>query len=121
MTDDIFAPIQESITNQRKAVRYTSSASVATVTFKPLFRARQHINIKLINISSKGVRIHSKYNFSCKSNVIFNLKIKGKPTWKVSGKIVRLYGHSEFGIAFDTIQHPLIDQLIANNTDFSIA
>ncbi len=122
MTDDIFAPIKASTAaNQRKAIRYTSSSNKAVVTLKHLFRSRKYINIEVINISSRGARITSKYKLSIKTKIIFNLKIKGRPTWKVPAKVVRIYGKTEYGLIFDKIQHDLIDQVMKNEDDFAIA
>ena len=122
MNDDIFAPIEEStVANQRKAIRYTSSSKKATVTLKQLFRPIKYINIEVINISSKGARVYSKYKFSMRTKIIFNLKIKGSNTRKVPARVIRLYSNTEYGIAFDSIQHDLIDQIMKNETDFTIA
>lgn len=122
MTDDIFAPIKEStVANQRKAIRYYSSTNKATVTFKRLFRSRKSIDILIINISSKGARISAIHKFSIKAKIILNLKIEGEAPWQVPAKIVSLYNNTEYGIAFDSVQHELIDQIMHHETDFNIA
>ena len=121
MTDDIFTPLKEGTkANKRKAIRYLSSSNKATIALKPLFRSRKYINIEIINISSRGARISSKYKFAKKSKIIFNLIIKNNTTWKVPAKVVRLYSNTEYGIAFDSIQHDLIDQIMLNETDFNV-
>lgn len=121
MTDDIFDPIKEStIKHHRKAVRYTSGNCRATVTVKPLFMPRMHVNIKVVDISSKGARISSKYTFVTKTKITLNIKIKNHPPWKISARITGSYKHSEFGIAFDSIQHELIDQVMKNEDDFTV-
>ena len=122
MADDIFAPIKEStVANQRKAIRYYSSTNKATVTFKPLFRSRKIIDILIVNISSKGARISAEHKFSRKSKIILNLKIEGETLWQVPAKVVRLYNNTEYGIAFDSVQHELVDQIMQHETDFNIA
>jgi len=122
MTDDIFAPIKEStVANQRKAIRYYSSTNKATVTFKQLFRSRKSIDILIINISSKGARISAVHKFSIKAKIILNLKIEGEASWQVPAKVVHLYNNTEYGIAFDSVQHELVDQIMHHETDFNIA
>ena len=122
MTDGFFAPLKEStVANQRRAIRYTSSRNRATVTFKSLFRPRKHINIEVINLSSKGARVSSKYKFPMRAKIIFNLKIEDSNTFKVPAKVIRLYSNTEYGIAFDSVQHDLIDQIMENEDDFTIA
>ena len=122
MTDDIFAPIKTgAIANQRKTIRYISSSNTATVSIKSIFRSRKCIDTKIINISSKGARISSEYKFSKKTKIILNLKTKDGTTWKISAKIAHLYSNMEYGITFASIQHDLIDQIMANDVDFTIA
>ena len=122
MTDDIFAPIIESTaTNQRKVIRYYSSSNQATVTFKPFFRRSKIIDILIINISSKGTRFSTKFKFSLKSKIILHLNIEGGSDWLVAAKLVRLYKNAEFGVAFDSVQHDLVDELMLHEKDFSIA
>lgn len=122
MTDDIFAPIKTgAIANQRKTIRYISNSNTVTVSIKSIFRSRKCIDTKIINISSKGARISSKYKFSIKTKIIFNLKTKDGTTWKIPAKIACLYSNMEYGITFTSIQHDLIDQIMANDADFTIA
>ncbi len=122
MTDDIFPPIEENKNeNQRKAVRYISSKRHrASITLKQLLRSRKYIHVEVINISSKGARISSRYQFSVKTKIILNIKISNGETWQVPATIVRLYSQSEFGIIFNEIQHHLMDQIMKHETDFSI-
>ena len=111
-----------SIHSRRQAVRYRSSQhNQAIVTFKPLFQGKKYINVKVLNISSKGALITTKYPFSLNAKIILNFKIKGGDVWKTPAKIARRTQHATFGIKFDTIQHELIDQLIHHNRDFSLS
>lgn len=122
MTDDIFSPTKKSKTdNQRTAVRYTSSCNKAIVIIKKFFMPTKFINIKVIDISSQGARLSSKYKFKRKTKIIFKIKIKGGLTWETPAKIIRLYDHQEFGVTFDHKQHDLIDQIMHSEDDFSVS
>jgi hypothetical protein len=123
MTNDIFSPPtkKSKIDNQRTAVRYTSSCNKAIVILKKFFMPTKFINIKVIDISSQGARISSKYKFKRKTKIIFKIKIKGGLTWETPAKIVRLYDHQEFGVTFDHKQHDLIDQIMHSEDDFSVS
>jgi len=122
MTDDIFTPIKKSTNqNQRKAIRYTSSCNKAIVILKQFFMPTKFINIEVIDISSKGVRISSKYKFKTKTKIIFKIKIRGGLTWYASAKVVRLYGNQEVGVTFESIQHDLIDEIMQSEADFTVS
>jgi len=122
MTDDIFSPTKKNkIDNQRTAVRYTSSCNKAIVILKKLFMPTKFINIKVIDISSQGARIFSKYKFKRKTKIIFKITIRGGLTWATPAKIVRLYDNQEFGVTFDCKQHDLIDEIMNSEDDFSVS
>ncbi|NOQ13690.1 MAG: hypothetical protein GQ583_04320 [Methyloprofundus sp.] len=121
MTDEIFSLEENTVANQRKAIRYFSNHNQAHITLKKLFRPSKNINIKIINISSRGARISSEHKLSIKAKIIFDLPIKGSSMEKVSAKVVSLYNNTEYGIAFDSIQHDLIDQIMEHEDDFNIA
>ena len=121
MTDDIFADIEEStIANHRKAIRYISSSIQATVTLKSFFKPKKYIKISILNISSRGARISTKYKFPMNTKLVLNFKIKGVDMRRIPAKVVRPYNITDYGIVFDKIQHELVDQIILNETDFSI-
>lgn len=122
MTDDIFTTIKKStIDNQRTAIRYTSSCNKAIVILKKCFMPTKFINIEVIDISYKGVRIASKYKFKRKAKIIFKIKIRGGLTWYAPAKVVRLYDNQEFGVTFDGKQHGLIDEIMQSEADFNIS
>jgi len=127
MTDDIFSPSKETTeANRRKAIRYTSSCSKAIVILKQIFRPSKYINIGVINISSRGALISSRYKFRNKTKIIFKIKIRcdsplRKSTWRVPAKIVRIYSKTEYGIIFDTTQHTLVDEIMRSEIEFSVA
>lgn len=106
--------------NRRKAVRYTSRNRKAILTLKQLLRPNIYIHIKVINISSIGARITSKYKLSTKAKIKLNIQTKNGITWKIPAKVISPYSDTEYGIIFDTIQHDLIDQIIKYETDFLI-
>ncbi|NOQ13689.1 MAG: hypothetical protein GQ583_04315 [Methyloprofundus sp.] len=122
MTNGISSPSWENTSeNRRKAIRYSPRSKKAIIKLKQLLRPNIYIHIKIINISSKGARISSRYTLSIKTKVILNLQTKDGTIWKVPAKVIRLYNNEEYGILFDAIQHDLIDQLMKNETDFSLA
>ncbi len=121
MTDDME---ESTIANNRKAVRYISNSNIATVTLKPFFKPKLYIKVAILNISSRGARISTKYKFKVKTRVIVTLKIKNASTWRIPARIVRVYNDNEYvygyGIVFDKIQHELVDQFILNEPDYTI-
>ncbi|MCK5353498.1 MAG: PilZ domain-containing protein [Methyloprofundus sp.] len=125
MITDIFFPSsfeEDSIINQRKAIRYNSSRrNKAIITLKQRLKTKRHIHVEVTNISSKGARIHSRYKFPPNAKVTLNFKIKGGDIWRVPAKIIHQYGDLEYGILFDTPQHDLIDQAMLHAKDFTMA
>jgi len=122
MTDAIFSLIEENtIANQRKAIRYLSKHNQAHITLKQLFRPSKNINIEIINISSRGVRIASDYKLSKKAKIIFDLHLAGTAMEKIPAKVVSIYNDAEYGIVFDKVQHDLIDQILESEDDFNFA
>ena len=124
MITDIFFPSgeEDTIVNKRKAIRYNSSRrNKAIITFKQRLKPKKHIHIEVIDISSKGARISSKYEFPANALVILNFKIKGGDIWRVPAKVIEQYGALEYGLLFDTSQHDLIDQAMHHAKDFTIA
>jgi len=121
MTNGISAlPTKSTNKNRRKAVRYTSRNRKAILTLKQLLRPNIYIHIKVINISSIGARIASKYILSTKAKIKLTIQTKDGITWKVPAKVISSYSNTEYGIIFDTIQHDLIDKIIKYETDFLI-
>ena len=79
MTNGISAPNTEStIKNRRKAIRYTSRNRKAIITLKRLLWSNLYIHIKIINISSIGTRISSRYKLSTRSKIKLNIKTSEK-------------------------------------------
>lgn len=118
MTDDPL-PLTKKTTLQdrRTEKRHPSGNYKAIVTIKPLFDKKKHIIVKVINISTKGVRFSSKYNFSTKTKIILSFKIQEGDTWKVPSKIVNTYDNLEYGVFFDTPQTDLLNQLLKFEQD----
>lgn len=121
MTNGISAPNTEStIKNRRKAIRYTSRNRKAIITLKRLLWSNLYIHIKIINISSIGTRISSRYKLSTRSKIKLNIKTKNGVVWRIQAKVIRSYSNAEYGVIFETMQPNLIDQIIKYETDFSI-
>lgn len=117
MTSEILSQAE---LNRRKAVRYNSKSKQVIISVKPLLKAKIHVYVRLINISSKGARIFSKYKFSSVIKADLSMKTRNGHIWKVPSKVIQIYNNNEYGVIFDTTQHELIDQIVKNENDFSI-
>ncbi|NOQ64160.1 MAG: hypothetical protein GQ582_06585 [Methyloprofundus sp.] len=120
IADKHFKVNESAAANQRKAIRYFFHKTKASLSTKPFFTAGEKFEVQIINMSSSGVRILSTNKLSQKTKISLSISIKGIGTWKVPAKITRSYGNMQYGIAFNTPEHAIIDQLIEHEPDFSI-
>ncbi len=122
MTDETITPIKNTPrVKQRKAVRYiTYSPNKAIITIKQFLGPKTYIHARVINISSKGARIYSKYEFTANTSIILNIKIKSGESWKIPAKVIELYSDSEFGIIYNATQQDLVDQILKHEEKFGI-
>ncbi len=112
-------------TNQRKAVRYTKDALTAHLILKNLLKSNQYTFAKIIDISSTGARIDTAQKLPLKAKITLNIMLDKQSTHKVKAKVIRVCQNAKssinYGLMFDNAQHALIDHIIVNHKDISIA
>ncbi len=111
--------------NQRKSVRYAKNELTAHIILKKFFKSNQYTFAKVVDISSTGARIDTAQKLSVKTNVTLNIMLDNQYTHKVKAKVIRVCQNAtsgiNYGLIFDDAQHALIDYIIVNHNDFSIA
>lgn len=112
-------------TNQRKSVRYAKNDLTAHLILKQFFKSNEYTFAKVVDISSTGARIDTAQKLSVKTKVTLNIMLDNQYTHKVKAKVTRICQNAvsgiNYGLIFDEAQHALIDHIVVNNNDFSIA
>ncbi|BCG63279.1 MAG: hypothetical protein methR_P0975 [Methyloprofundus sp.] len=112
-------------TNQRKSVRYAKNDLTAHLILKQFFKSNEYTYAKVVDISSTGARIDTAQKLSVKTKVTLNIMLDNQYTHKVKAKVTRICQNAvsgiNYGLIFDEAQHALIDHIVVNNNDFSIA
>jgi len=110
--------------NQRKTVRYVRSDINAFINQADifggysLFKHSQAIEIKLVDISSKGALIASPKKLKMKKKVRLTLIFSDQNKFEIDAEVVRETPEARrfYGLRFEKMNHQLADHLLETQT-----
>ncbi len=118
-------PTMENYNNQRKTIRYIRGDISASINRSDIFGGynsfsySDSIEVKLLDISSKGVLISSpkKINLNKKINLVLIFNCNKR--FEIPSKVVReeTYAEKIYGLKFDKARHDLGDHLLETQTE----
>lgn len=108
--------------NQRIAVRYIRDDISLTLQKDGLFKWGNTPEVKLIDISSKGVHVSSDIEIKVKKKFILVFEFKDGKKFQTEGTVV--YNHPEkslrYGIKFKKFEHELSDYLVETQKELNL-
>jgi hypothetical protein len=113
-------PSVDSNNNNRKTIRYIRNDIITWLYISNLLghyskkSYQQPVNLKLLDISSKGALISSPKRLRLYKKVKLVLKFEDNKEFEISSKIIRkeVYDPQIYGLKFDQINHGLGDYLV---------
>lgn len=107
--------------NGRRSVRYVRNDIKVVLITQNLLGIDKKIKARLLDISSKGLRVSSTEKLGIKKKITVALKFKDGKQFKIKATTVRQTEKNslEYGIKFEERQNSLGDHLLETQTDLS--
>jgi len=119
---DVFAQkieLDDSFANKRISVRYRRTDIKAALKAKHPFS--RTVDVKLIDISSKGAAVISPKKYRIKSRVIFIVSFPDGRIFNIDAQVVHNQAFPRLGLKFARYQADLADHLLNTQTDLTFA
>lgn len=118
-------PTMEDYDNKRKTIRYIRNDIEASINLANIFGGyrslsyNRQIEVKLLDISSKGALIASPKKIRIDKKIILTLIFKGQKKFEIFSKVIReeVYAEKTYGLTFDKVNHDLGDYLLESQTE----
>ena len=118
-------PTMENYNNQRKTIRYIRGDISASINRRDIFGGynsfsySDSIEVKLLDISSKGALISSPKKINLNKIINLVLIFNCNKKFEIPSKIIReeIYAQKIYGLKFSNIRHDLGDYLLETQTE----
>jgi len=109
---------EELVKNHRIATRYVREDIDASVSYLDWFNRKIMFDVKLIDITSKGVLIESEKQLKINQTLVLKLQFKAGKSFVIKAKVVRIAANTnhQFGVKFDKYNNELGDYLYDTQT-----
>jgi hypothetical protein len=105
--------------NLRNAVRYGRTKNTTELYSKRFFLATKPFPIQLLDISSRGAKIKSKWKLKINTDFVLKITFADSKTFEITGKVVRkdLTAEDCYGFKFNTYNDRLGEYLFKTQTE----